>query len=381
VARPTSAGRPVASTNGSSEGQQDSSATLSETFDGTQTLADRDQTLSDTDQTLSDTDQKASDTDQTLSDSDQSSSDADQDAADVDQAASERDLSPGAARSVHDRTREVRNRSSRQRSRVARERVDTAGARDAIAHARDLAAAARDEAAARRDRELAARDASWASNGHAATGAEVVLRAAEYRRIAAADRVSALEARARAAADRDQAARDREQAAQDRQQAQAERDALLERLVIAETDQLTGARARLAGLADLDHEIDRARRTTGLLVVAYVDVVGLKSINDSQGHAAGDALLARAVHEIHDRLRSYDLIVRLGGDEFLCALSGVKVKSARERFRAIEAALASDPDPCKIKVGFAALSANDTAAALIKRADPKVPKETRAKRS
>ena len=201
-----------------------------------------------------------------------------------------------------------------------------------------------------------------------------MLRAAEYRRIAAADRVSALEARARAAADR-------EQAAQDRVQAQVERDALLQRLVIAETDQLTGARTRLAGLADLDHEIDRARRTTGLLVVAYVDVVGLKTVNDSQGHAAGDALLARAVHEIHDRLRSYDLIVRLGGDEFLCALSGLKLESARERFHAIEAALASDPDPCKIKVGFAALNAKDTAAALIKRADPKVPKKPRTRRT
>ena len=367
MASPTSAGRPVASTNGSSEGQQDSSATLSDTFDGSQTLSDSDQTLSDTDQTASD--------------SDQSSSDADQDAADVDQAASDRDLSLGADRSVHARTREVRKRSTRQRTRVARVRVDTAVARDAIAHARDLAAAARDEAAARRDRELAARDASWASNGHAVTGAEVVLRAAEYRRIAAADRVSALEARARAAADREQAARDREQAAQDRLQAQVERDALLERLVIAETDQLTGARTRLAGLTELDHEIDRARRTTGLLVVAYVDVVGLKSVNDSQGHAAGDALLARAVHEIHDRLRSYDLIIRLGGDEFLCALSGVKLKSARERFNAIEAALASDPDPCKIKVGFAALTAKDTAAALIKRADPKVPRKARTKRT
>lgn len=374
MARRTSADRPVASANGSSEGHQDSSTRDSELFDSGQTSSDRDQTLSDGDQTLSDSAQ-------TASENDQHSSDADQDAADADQAASERDLSLGAARSVHDRTREVRDRSTRQRSRVARERVDTATARDAIAHARDLAAAARDEAAARRDRELAARDASWASNGHAVTGAEVVLRAAEYRRIAAADRVSALEARARAAADREQAAADREQAAQDRLQAQAERDTLLQRLVIAETDQLTGARTRLAGLADLDHEIDRARRTTGLLVVAYVDVVGLKTVNDSQGHAAGDALLARAVHEIHDRLRSYDLIVRLGGDEFLCALSGVKVKSARERFHAIETALASDPDPCKIKVGFAALNTKDTAAALIKRADPKVPKKPRTRRT
>jgi hypothetical protein len=59
----------------------------------------------------------------------------------------------------------------------------------------------------------------------------------------------------------------------------------------------------------------------------------------------------------------------------------VRIKSARERFRAIEAALASDPDPCRIKVGFAELHANDTAAALIKRADPKVPSRPRTKRA
>jgi diguanylate cyclase (GGDEF)-like protein len=379
VARPKSAERPVASTNGAIEGQQDSKAPGVETPEGSQTLADRDQSRADRDQSSADTDQTASDSDQSSAEADQDAADADQDAADVDQAASDRDLSLGADRGVHERTREVRNRSTRQRTRVARGRLDTAAARDAVAHARDLAALARDEAAAQRDRELAARDASWASNGHAVTGAEVVLRAAEYRRIAAADRVSALEARARAAADREQAARDRELAAQDRLLAQAERDALLQRLAIAETDQLTGARTRVAGLSDLDHEIDRARRTTGLLVVAYVDVVGLKTINDTQGHAAGDALLARAVHEIRDCLRSYDLIVRLGGDEFLCALSGITVKSVRERFRAIESALAADPEPVRIKVGFATLTTDDSAAELLKRADPKVPKKSRTR--
>ena len=362
MARPTSAGRPVASTNGSSEGQQDSSASGSELFDPDQTSADREQTLSDSDQTASD--------------SDQGSSDADQDASDVDQAASDRDLSLGADRSVHDRTREVRKRSTRQRSRVARVRVETAAARDAIAYARDLAAAARDEAAARRDRELASRDASWASNGHAVTGAEVVLRAAEYRRIAAADRVSALEARARAAADREQAARDREQAARERWEAHADRDALLQQLAAAETDQLTGARVRSAGLTDLDHEIDRARRTTGRLAVGYVDIVGLKAVNDARGHAAGDALLKHAVDAIRDHLRSYDLIIRLGGDEFLCSMSDATIETAVQRFGAIQAALATDPDPCTIRVGVAALTAGDTATELIEHADAELPAST-----
>ena len=69
--------------------------------------------------------------------------------------------------------------------------------------------------------------------------------------------------------------------------------ALLRQLAASETDALTGARTRAAGLADVDHEIDRARRTSGVLSLAYIDVVGLKAANDERGHAAGDALLQR----------------------------------------------------------------------------------------
>jgi diguanylate cyclase (GGDEF)-like protein len=92
------------------------------------------------------------------------------------------------------------------------------------------------------------------------------------------------------------------------------------------------ANARARGLADLDHEIDRARRTTDRLAVAYVDIVGLKLENDTHGDAAGDALLQRAVNAIRDHLRSYDMIVRIGGDEFLCVMSGATIQDARERF-------------------------------------------------
>jgi len=198
-------------------------------------------------------------------------------------------------------------------------------------------------------------------------------RAVENRHDAAADRAAAIESRARAAADREQAARDREQAARDRLQAQIDRDALLQQLAIAETDQLTGTRMRAAGLADLDREIERARRTASLLAVAYVDVVGLKGVNDEHGHSAGDALLQRAVRAIRTHLRSYDLIVRHGGDEFLCVMSGATIELARQRFDAIQAALADDPDPAGIKVGFAALAERDSARELIERADADLP--------
>jgi len=313
--------------------------------------------------------QTLSDADQTAAESDQAAADEDQAAADSDQAASDRDLASGGDPGEHELTRDIRDRTAERRHEIAAERVETAAARDAAARARDLAAAARDEAAALRDRELAERDADRG----ATKAARILHRAAERRRMAAADRVAAAEIRARAAADREQAARDREQAARDRAQAQADRDALLQALAIAETDQLTGARTRAAGLLDLDHEIDRARRTNGKLVVAYVDVVGLKAVNDAGGHSAGDALLQNAVRGIRGHLRSYDLIVRQGGDEFLCAMSGATVDDARQRFRSVQAALAEDPDPCEIKVGFAALAPEDSARELIERADTDLP--------
>lgn len=227
------------------------------------------------------------------------------------------------------------------------QRVDTAAARDAIAQARDRSASERDQAAALRDQELTSLS----------------------RRGAAADRAAAVEARARAALAREQAALDREQAARDRLHARAERDALLAQLAIAETDPLTGTRTRAPGLADLDREIDRARRTTNLLALAYVDVVGLKAENDAHGHAAGDALLQRAVHAIRGHLRSYDTIVRVGGDEFVCVMSGATIEDARQRFDAIHHALAGDRNPCEITVGFAALTPQDSATELIARAD------------
>jgi diguanylate cyclase (GGDEF)-like protein len=116
-------------------------------------------------------------------------------------------------------------------------------------------------------------------------------------------------------------------------------------------------------------ELDRCRRTSSRLIVAYVDVIGLKAINDTQGHQAGDRLLTRSVTLIRGYLRPYDLIVRLGGDEFLCAMSNMSLLEARQRFSAIAAALANTPMDAAIRTGFAELSPEQTATDLIASAD------------
>ena len=321
---------------------------------------ERDQAVADRDQTLADRDQDAADSDQAAADSEQAASDNEQ-------LASFREVARGGEPGEREFTRELRDRSTGRREKTSRERVDAAAARDAIAQARDATALERDQAADLRDRELAASDDGSTGAGRARQ------RAARKRRRAAADRAKAAELRAAAAKDREQAARDREQAARDREQAQADREALLRQVAIAETDALTGARARAAGLVDLDHEIDRARRTETPLVAAYVDLVGLKAVNDTHGHSAGDALLQRAVQGIRDHLRPYDLIIRLGGDEFLCAMPGATIQESHHRFAIIQAALATGPDPCRIKIGFATLAPEDSIADLIERADAELP--------
>jgi len=224
-----------------------------------------------------------------------------------------------------------------RREQTPQSRLDAADRRDVIANARDRAAQARDRIADGR---------------HIAVNVD-----------------DAADQHALAIEDQRRAAQDREQAARERLFALVDRELLAYQLAIAETDPLTGARMRAAGLLDLDRELDRCRRTGGSLVVAYLDVVGLKTLNDAQGHGAGDDLLRGIVSLIRDSLRSYDLIVRLGGDEFLCAMSDTSLAEVRARFAAIAATLAAAPAGGAISTGFAELADGETAAQLIARAD------------
>ena len=253
----------------------------------------------------------------------------------------------------------------------ADELMVAARVRDAMAQARDRAAVARDEAAEVRDRELSRREAAAGTSigPRPITGAEIVMRAQAQRKLAARHRAEAAEHRALAARDRRLAALDREQAARDRELSAADREALARRVALASTDELTGARTRSAGLAEFERDLARCRRAAEPLVVAFVDVVGLKAVNDSAGHIAGDDLLRRVVAEIRAHLRSYDLIIRLGGDEFLCVMANTTKRDARGRFERIAAALAADSDAAAIRAGFAELTSDETADELVARAD------------
>ena len=101
----------------------------------------------------------------------------------------------------------------------------------------------------------------------------------------------------------------------------------------------------------LDREMARAQRTGHSLVLAFVDVNGLKAINDSRGHTTGDRVLREVVETLRSQLRSYDLIIRFGGDEFLCAIPGVSMDEAAERLGAANATLAASSEQGSVTVG------------------------------
>jgi diguanylate cyclase (GGDEF)-like protein len=224
---------------------------------------------------------------------------------------------------------------------LAAERLDEAETRDEASRERDLAAQERDHAAEARDRAAAVFEPAGPG--------------AVARSHAAADRV-------RAAADRRRAAVDREAGAEDRN---------LVRTALSEPplDVLTGAFGPGLGTLALQREINRARHVGGNLVLAFVDINKLGEVNNRDGRDAGDALLIDVAANIRSRLRSYDPIVRFGGDEFVCGFSDFDLAGVNRRFDDIRSALERSHEGQSICVGLAELQDGDTLDDLIERGD------------
>ena len=105
----------------------------------------------------------------------------------------------------------------------------------------------------------------------------------------------------------------------------------------AMSDPLTGLPNRMAFDRRLNEEWNRSERTGCSIGAILLDLDHFKQINDTLGHAAGDAVLQDVATRFEDSLRSYDLVVRYGGDEFLILLPGVnptRVAQVAERIRA-----------------------------------------------
>jgi diguanylate cyclase (GGDEF)-like protein len=138
----------------------------------------------------------------------------------------------------------------------------------------------------------------------------------------------------------------------------------------AAVDELTGVYRRGHGMMILTRELRRAFRSPDeRLVVAFIDVDGLKRYNDTSGHAEGDRLLTDLTASMTKRLRSHDIVFRYGGDEFVCILPGANLDGAAPIFEAVAEAFAEGGRERAFSVGLAELREGDTPDALVARAD------------
>jgi diguanylate cyclase (GGDEF)-like protein len=85
---------------------------------------------------------------------------------------------------------------------------------------------------------------------------------------------------------------------------------------LALTDELTGLRNRRGFLVLADQALRMARRTRAKCALVFIDLDGLKRVNDARGHAAGDAMIAAAANVLAQVFRESDVVARVGGDEF-----------------------------------------------------------------
>ena len=95
-------------------------------------------------------------------------------------------------------------------------------------------------------------------------------------------------------------------------------------------DPLTGLHNRRYGLAQLTAIADRARAERADFAVMVLDLDRFKAVNDTWGHASGDAVLVEVAARLAANLRVSDLLARIGGEEFLVALPATSRAEAQE---------------------------------------------------
>jgi diguanylate cyclase (GGDEF)-like protein len=294
-----------------------------------QQSADADQHAADREQVISDQLRAASDADQLSSAQDDQDSETDQATSDADQGRLDRRPQKSSGNEVSRRAR-VATTQSRLRTRDAR---------------------------AERSR----------SRGDAATVSVSSLPDAVDDVLSDAD-----EGRARAASDRRRSAGDRTRATLVIEGLEAD-------LAAAQVDPLTGALGRERGELALKEEVERARRGDGRFILAFIDLDDLKGLNDRDGHAAGDEALRELVSAIRANLRSFDPIVRYGGDEFVCGVGGVGIGEVERRLEMIRIALKRDRH-VGFSVGLASLQGTESLDEIVSRADANLLAAKRARR-
>jgi diguanylate cyclase (GGDEF)-like protein len=157
-------------------------------------------------------------------------------------------------------------------------------------------------------------------------------------------------------------------------------DSLKSRIVelelIADTDTLVPIPNRRAFLRDVERILHQAGRHATSAALLFVDLDGLKRINDVYGHHAGDALLIHVAKLLKASLRGTDQVARIGGDEFGVLLDHLDQASAQAKADALFSEIANSVLEfggvslrVAASIGLAMVEPGDSVASLLSRAD------------
>ncbi|MEO7278016.1 MAG: GGDEF domain-containing protein [Sphingomicrobium sp.] len=145
---------------------------------------------------------------------------------------------------------------------------------------------------------------------------------------------------------------------------------------LAHLDTLINLPNRRGFMRALEQLIDRVGRYGVCGAMLFVDLDGLKTINDSFGHGAGDEALMQVASLLSKGVRRSDLVARIGGDEFGILLENADDRRAHETaarlsqlIRASELVYAGDPLPLSVAIGVGLIDAEDSPETAIARAD------------
>ncbi|MCK6418846.1 MAG: PleD family two-component system response regulator [Alphaproteobacteria bacterium] len=117
-------------------------------------------------------------------------------------------------------------------------------------------------------------------------------------------------------------------------------------LSMALTDPLTGLYNRRYLNVHMEKLLQKNQDQKKSLAVLMLDIDYFKKVNDTYGHAVGDEVLKIFAHRLQDKLRSFDLVVRLGGEEFVVILPDVSEERAHQVAERLRAAISDEPFAC-----------------------------------
>jgi diguanylate cyclase (GGDEF)-like protein len=142
----------------------------------------------------------------------------------------------------------------------------------------------------------------------------------------------------------------------------------------ARVDYLTGAANRRSFFELAQRELDRLQRYKRPFTIAYIDLDGFKTANDRLGHRVGDKILCAVVDRAQSQLRKSDVLVRLGGDEFILFLPETDAGAAPLTVSKVHTALLDEMRrggwPVTFSIGvLTCLGASIDADELLRRAD------------